>query len=803
MAITDPFVLPEGIIFVPVVQLEPQLREHLTYSDDDYAISRARSRTTAKIVDAETAELLRSFEQPHTIVDAVLGFSRKKQVDPEKTLVDAYPMFEQFIRSGLLVPPGAETARRIQPSLAVGDPLDGNEVLGCVQVLEDSEVYQARFGGEVVALKIARPNAGALIRQMIAHEAAVLNQLNGNGAPRLLKMGEYSDRPYLAMNWCPGVSISEAAEDLRIADGRVTRDRVAQLCLALLDAYAALHSSGIIHADVHPRNVLVDRDGRITLIDFGLARADEAGLSEPTRAGVGFYFEPEYARAIREWGRVVRASATGEQFALAAMVYQLLTGATYIDFSVERDEMLRQISEELPQPFVQRGVDAWPEVERVLRRALSKRPEERYSSVAAFAKAFRASIAIDTDNTMKLSSRSCTTTPIAPDMLEDVLCLISPGGAWYESGLSKAPTASVNFGAAGIACALLHMACARGDPVLLGLADIWIGRAERVAMLPDAFFSPDEGLDPTTIGNVSTFHTTSGVACVRAQIANAMGDEYGQRAAIDSFLAASSVSCESLDLTLGRSGTLLAAASLLDGCLANQTRVREHLRTFGDNEVYGIWTQLDQQQPITGNSSIDNLGIAHGWGGMIYSSLRWCQVTGQVPPSTTTQRLHELANLAEPFGRGVRWPWLRRQPGQPGTYMAGWCNGNAGYVHLWVLAHKLTREKSFSALAEQTAWSVWEQSSASGNLCCGLAGQAYALLNFYHYSGDSDWLWRARELAARSANQMRSLLTHSGANMPLDLRPESLYKGVIGVVVLLNDLQSPARAYQPFFEREP
>ena len=114
----------------------------------------------------------------------------------------------------------------------------------------------------------------------------------------------------------------------------------------------------------------------------------------------------------------------------------------------------------------------------------------------------------------------------------------------------------------------------------------------------------------------------------------------------------------------------------------------------------------------------------------------------------------------------------------------------------------LNYDRHYFAFVEDAASGDCEQPSDTGNLCCGLAGQAYALLNLYQHTGQNDWLQRARELAAQSAMQMRPLLVQDNTDIPLDLRPESLYKGVIGVAALLGDLEQPVQASQPFFERE-
>src|SRR5262249_1513448 len=106
------------------------------------------------------------------------------------------------------------------------------------------------------------------------------------------------------------------------------------------------------------------------------------------RGGVGFFFEPEYAAAaLRKHHGIPAASAAGEQYAVAVLLYWLATGAYYVDFSLEREEMLRQIAEEPPRPFAERGVEPGPQLERVLVRALAKDPGERFPSLAALAEA--------------------------------------------------------------------------------------------------------------------------------------------------------------------------------------------------------------------------------------------------------------------------------------------------------------------------------------------------------------------------------------------------------------------------------
>src|SRR5262249_59511683 len=174
----------------------------------------------------------------------------------------------------------------------------------------------------------------------------ILSRLGGFPAPKLLEYGEHEGRKYLAMEWCAGAPADVAARELRNrADGG--RAELLALCVRILDAYVLLHERGVVHADVHPGNILVSADGGVRLIDFGLATM-QATCDTPgntRRGGIAEFQEPELASARLNRKRSPSATAEGEQYSLAALVYRLMTGVPYLRFSIERDEMLRQIAE--------------------------------------------------------------------------------------------------------------------------------------------------------------------------------------------------------------------------------------------------------------------------------------------------------------------------------------------------------------------------------------------------------------------------------------------------------------------------
>ena len=153
------------------------------------------------------------------------------------------------------------------------------------------------------------------------------------------------------------------------------------------------------------------------------------------------------------------ADAASEQYALAALVRELLVGRPYLDFSVERERMLRQIVEERPLPFVRHGMRPWLEVERVLGRALAKDPKDRFSSVSEFADALAlagsastSSVATGQHGARTALRRSGTGRPRM--------------GRSYSALNGAEPLCSVNTGAAGIAYALYRIASVREDPAI-------------------------------------------------------------------------------------------------------------------------------------------------------------------------------------------------------------------------------------------------------------------------------------------------------------------------------------------------
>lgn len=632
-------------------------------------------------------------------------------------------------------------------------------------------VLQARDDdASFVAIKLATTNVGD---ELVEHEENVVRTLGGKlgGVPRFIESGATEGQNWCALGWTYGSEIRAAATELRVPG---QPGGLLSLCRRIAHAYAGLHAAGAAHGQVHPRHVLVDHDGGVGLLDFSVAAAGPY-TPPPVRLEARFNMlsAPEQAESLLRQEKL-RLTPAAEQYSVAALLYLLCTGRMYARLRRGRSELARDILDSAPLRFA----EPWPELEAVLARALNRQAAARYESMADFA------VALD-----ELAHGARTAVPppapTVPEPLAHVLETFRRDAAADDAfaGL-RAPTCSVNFGAAGIAFALMRLAKVTGEAADFKEAERWLSIAEQRQADADAFEDGDQ-LTRDVVGYVSPFHTPSGVAAVRAFLSEATGDQTRHQAALDEFLATTVAPCDNLDLTLGRSAVLLVAA-LLYAVSDPAWPATHRLGTYGDELCDEIWHAAER-------TAIPYYGVAHGWAGLAYATLMWSRARAAEPHPHARAVLDVLATAAEPLERGCYWPLTAPEGHANDQHWPGWCHGNAGYVFLWNLARDVYGDDRFGELAARAAW-LSDVPSGASSLCCGNAGQAYAALNQYRSSGEQRWRAQAFRVAATAAANDELA---GDATSPL-----SLYKGHTGLALLAVELEAPERAAMPLFEFE-
>ncbi|MCL4078260.1 serine/threonine protein kinase [Coriobacteriia bacterium Es71-Z0120] len=262
-----------------------------------------------------------------------------------------------------------------------------------------------------------------------ARTAAMLNH------PAIVTVHEWEptqDGAVIVMEHVDGASLAEVLDEL---DGPLDLDEAAAVVQAVADAVAFAHANGVLHLDLKPENVLVDRRGLVKVADFGIAALTGADRAGRARGGTPGYMAPEQIRDEPVDERT-------DEWALAALAYELVTGIAPFDAETPERSLVRIESGRVEPPSrIARGLPSG--VDLVLARALAPDPADRYPGVAAFATAL-----LDHLGDPRAGRESLA--EIVEDIVADEDLATARSGAW---GLLGVRAAWLARSAAAAACA--------------------------------------------------------------------------------------------------------------------------------------------------------------------------------------------------------------------------------------------------------------------------------------------------------------------------------------------------------------
>jgi len=264
--------------------------------------------------------------------------------------------------------------------LEPGETLDHYRLDAMVARSGMSTLYRATDlrDGKSVAIKVPHEEmeSDPVLVERFKRERDIGLELDHPGVVKTYDNGPGS-RLYMVMEWVEGRLLRTILNEER----RLPIDRAVGLTLQICDALDTMHKHGVVHRDLKPENVMVDDEDRVKLIDFGIAKKEDARrltfVEVSKTLGTPDYISPEQVKGQR-------GDQRSDVYSLGAMLYEMLTG----DPPYTGSNPLAVMNERLlhdPRPVRELRKDVSPELEEILKRALAMEPRNRYQTASEMA----------------------------------------------------------------------------------------------------------------------------------------------------------------------------------------------------------------------------------------------------------------------------------------------------------------------------------------------------------------------------------------------------------------------------------
>src|SRR6266508_1117594 len=318
-------------------------------------------------------------------------------------------------------------------TLAAGAHLGPYEILAPLGAGGMGEVYRAKDPrlGRDVAVKVlpASLSQDADRLRRFEQEARAAGALNHPHITAVYDIGSAEGSPYIVTELLEGETLRG-----RLGVGALSPRKATDYAVQLAKGLAAAHEKGIVHRDLKPENLFVTRDGRIKILDFGLAKLkqpeERAGKSDLLTATAGTepgvvmgtmgYMSPEQVR-----GR--SADQRADIFSFGAILYEMLSGRRAFRGDTAADTISAILTKE-PPDLTQTNREIHPGLDRIVRHCLEKNPEERFQSAR--------DIAFDLEALSGISAPTTAAGTRAPHAARPRLALLLAATAIVSAGIA-------------------------------------------------------------------------------------------------------------------------------------------------------------------------------------------------------------------------------------------------------------------------------------------------------------------------------------------------------------------------------
>ena len=270
------------------------------------------------------------------------------------------------------------------------------ETLGRYEIIEHlgrgsmAEVYKARHValGRIVAIKVLHPflTEEEDFRLRFQREAQTVATLRHPNIVQVYDFDHDAGRGvyYMVMEYIDGPSLKTRLREVGARGERMPLEEAVRVVAAVGEALEYAHQRGVVHRDIKPGNVMFNSDGLVILMDFGIARMINAISLTATGAvaGTPAYLSPEQANGLG-------GDARSDLYSLGVVLYEMVTGRLPFEADTPLAVALKHVNEPVPSARAVRA-ELSEALDGMIRRALAKRPEQRYQTAAEFVAELRA-----------------------------------------------------------------------------------------------------------------------------------------------------------------------------------------------------------------------------------------------------------------------------------------------------------------------------------------------------------------------------------------------------------------------------
>jgi eukaryotic-like serine/threonine-protein kinase len=337
----------------------------------------------------------------------------------------------------------------------------GRGGMGIVYLARDRRLKRA------VAIKLLPPELAyrGEIRSRFLREAETAAQLGHPNIVPIFSVDEREGLVFFVMAYVDGENLAVRLH----REGAMREEEVRKILVDTARALAYAHERGVVHRDIKPDNILIDRDGRVMVTDFGIARAITEGAdarltATGTAIGTPAYMSPEQSMGERE------VDGRSDLYSLGIVGYQMLTGELPFNASSTPALLVKHLSE-APPPVTERCPGLSPDLASAIMIMLEKDPADRFASATALANA------LESRNVPQARALAPAAKPVAPQPLAapataDVATMVSAAevAKWSDHRVVQFRKSAGPWAFFGVAAIILNLF---GIVDFVGLWGLW------------------------------------------------------------------------------------------------------------------------------------------------------------------------------------------------------------------------------------------------------------------------------------------------------------------------------------------